>query len=220
MREGYDTSDGLTCDDHEEQQTNMMAKGDCSACTFQMSTQSLTQLTHYTSVRRHTPIPTTEILPPEAIPIRLLAPVQRRPLRLILEQPQSLGIIPLIRGKPMIDTRRHDHKIALFKRNAHPIILLATHIEESAAIDDVANLLVLVQVLVEEGFDLLFVVGEGFGRDGDLVAVLVGAFRGDAVYVVQRAEVVVHDAEFREVVAAYFAAGVVRLALVALWCWC
>ena len=91
----------------------------------------------------------------------------------------------------MVDARRHDHEITLFERNAHPVVLLAAHIKVSAAVDDVADLFVLVQVLVEEGFDLLLVVGECGGRDGDFVAVLVGAFGCDAVYVVEGAEVVV-----------------------------
>lgn len=123
----------------------------------------------------------------------------------------------LIRRKSMINPRGHDHQIALLQPNADPIVLLAADIKKSAARQDVADLLVLVQVLVEEILDFLLVARQQRGRDLDLVAVLVRALRRDLVdgrQVVR--EVVVRDAEGGEVGWVDGAAGVVGEALVAL----
>lgn len=109
--------------------------------------------------RRH-PISHPQIFLPIPIPIRLLPPLQRRPLRILLKQPHSLCIIPLIRSKTMINPRRHNHQIALFQTNSHPRIIFTAHIKIASPSENVANFFVFVQVFVEESFDFFFVVGE------------------------------------------------------------
>ena len=117
----------------------------------------------------------------------------------------------------MVDARRHNHKITLLEPQAHPVVVLAPNIEVSSTSQNVADLLVLVQVLVEEGLHLLLVAGEQLGRNLNLVAVLVVALGSDLVDAVQVVgEVVVGDAEGGEVFWVYWASGVVREALVAL----
>ena len=72
------------------------------------------------------------------------------------------------------------------------------------------------QVLVEEHLDLVLVNGTHLVRgDGDLVAVLVGALRGEGVDVGDAGAAPVEDAEVGEVGFWDGAAGVVGLALVA-----
>ena len=76
---------------------------------------------------------------------------------------QEYTHVLVIRGETVVDARRHDHKIALLKPQAHPIIILAPDIKVSSTAQNVADLFVLVQVLVEEGLHLLLVAGEQLG---------------------------------------------------------
>jgi hypothetical protein len=57
----------------------------------------------------------------------------------------------------VVNARRHDHQVALLKPQA--VVVSAPHIKVSTASQDVADLLIFVQVLVEEGLDLLLVAG-------------------------------------------------------------
>lgn len=75
----------------------------------------------------------------------------------------------------MIDARRHNSQISLLQSESDPIITLAPHIKVTCSIEDISDLLIFVEVLVEEDFDLFLVVGESGGRDSDFVAVLVVA---------------------------------------------
>lgn len=115
--------------------------------------------------------------------ISLNATVQRRPLRVLLEQAHGLGIlyhtlsalslinttaspsthILLIRREPMINARRHNHQITLFQPNPHPIITLASDIKVPSTFQNIPDLFILMQMLMEEVLHLLFVVGEGRG---------------------------------------------------------
>lgn len=117
----------------------------------------------------------------------------------------------------MVNARRHNHKIALLKPQAHPIVILAPDIKVSSTTQNVADLLVLVQVFVEESLHLLLIAGKQLGRNLNLVAVLVVALGSDLVDAVQVVgEVVVFYAERGEVFWVHWASGVVREALVAL----
>lgn len=120
----------------------------------------------------------------------------------------------------MVDAGGHDHQVVLLELDPHPIVVLAADIEVASSVQNIPNLLILVQVLVEEVLDLLLVhVAHGGGRNGDLVAVLVGARGRDGVHIVDVGEVEVQDAEFGEVVVGDGAVGVVGETLVALhWC--
>ena len=118
----------------------------------------------------------------------------------------------------MVDARRQDQQVVLLEEDAHPPVALVPHVEVAAAAADVADLLVLVQVLVEEGLDLVLVgVAHVGGRHGDLVAVAVAALRGEAVDVGRRGQVAVDDAEPGQGVGRDGGAAVVREALVALY---
>jgi hypothetical protein len=82
----------------------------------------------------------------------------------------------------MINPRGHNHQIALLQPHPHPLIPLAPDIEIPRPVQDIPNLLVLVQMLVEECLHLVFVgVAERGGRNGDYVAVFVGARGGEGV---------------------------------------
>lgn len=117
----------------------------------------------------------------------------------------------------MINPRGHNHQIALLQPQPNPSIVLAPDIKVPPTGENVSNLLVLVQVLVEEGLDFLLVARQQVGGDFDLVAVLVGALGGDLVDGVEVVrEVIVGYAEGGEVGWVDGAAGVVREALVAL----
>jgi hypothetical protein len=120
----------------------------------------------------------------------------------------------------VIDARRHDHQVVLVQLYPHPIVVLAPHVEEAAAVEDVSDLFVLMQMLVEEHLDLVFVdVAHSLWRDGDLVAVLVSPLLGNGVDVRHGWVVVVQDAELGEVLGRDVTTRVVGLALVALQTW-
>jgi len=121
-----------------------------------------------------------QILFSMSIRIGLVASIQWSPFWIIFEQSHSLCVlvvlsvfnrhvekssfpyISFICGEPMVDSGRHDHQIKFIQLDSHPIIILVSHIEEPRAIQDVPNLLILVQMLIEEGFHLLLIhmVGE------------------------------------------------------------
>lgn len=127
--------------------------------------------------------------------------------------------ILLIRRESVVDSRGHDHQIMLLQLDPHPVIILASDVKISAAINNISDLFVLVQVLVEKVLDLLLVyIAHCSGRDGDFVTVLVPALGGDRVHIVDVGVVEVEDAEFGEVFWVDGLAAIVWFALVALEC--
>ena len=84
---------------------------------------------------RHKPIPSLQIRLPKLIPIRPLAPIPWRLLRIVLTQPHSLRIILLIRSEMVIYPRRHNHQIVLLQLNAYPLVVLRPYIEEPRAVE-------------------------------------------------------------------------------------
>jgi hypothetical protein len=115
----------------------------------------------------------------------------------------------------VVNARRHNHKITLLEPQAHPVVILAPDIEVSSTSQDIADFLVLVQVLVEESLHLILVAGKQLGRNLNLVAVLVVALGSDLVHAVQVVgEVVVFYAERGEVVVREALVALVRLVLV------
>lgn len=109
--------------------------------------------------------------------------------------------------------------IALFQSDSDPVVIFASDIKVAVAIHDVADLLVLVQMLVEKRLDLCLVrIAESLWRDGDFVAIFVVALFGYPVDVCHVAEVVCQDPEICQVLGVDAAARVVWLALVALCC--
>lgn len=171
--------------------------------------------------------------------------IQRGPFGLILEEPHGFDVLTkqcqppefhvssrqrpwendkswqahilCIGSESMEDPTRQNDQVLLLQPDPHPLILLAPHIKESLPIQDVPDLLVFMQVLVEEHVHLLLIhVAHLVGRDGDLVAVPVGASIGDGVDIGDGGTAVVDHAELLEVVGRQVFAGVVVEALVAL----
>lgn len=106
----------------------------------------------------------------------------------------------------MIDARGQDQQIPLLDRNADPLALLIIlpDIEIARAVNHKPDLLVLVQVLLKEDFELLGVhVGaHGGGGDFDRVPVLVFPLNGNVVEVGQSGgaeKLAVEDADGGEV---------------------
>jgi hypothetical protein len=76
----------------------------------------------------------------------------------------------------MVHARRQYDHVAGVDEDANPLrIEVVAHIEVSLAFEDESNLLVLVQVLLEEGLDLRVVVRQLVRRHGNDVVVLVAA---------------------------------------------
>jgi len=80
-----------------------------------------------------------------------------------MRRQQEYTHVLVVRGETVVDARRHNHKIALLKPQAHPVVVLAPDIKVSSTTQNVADFLVLVQVLVEEGLHLLLVAREQLG---------------------------------------------------------
>lgn len=82
----------------------------------------------------------------------------------------------------MIDAARQNNQITLLEPDPDPIIPLTPHVKETRTIQNVADFLVLMQMLVKEGFHFFFVdVAHFFGADGDFIPVLVVARCGDGI---------------------------------------
>ena len=117
----------------------------------------------------------------------------------------------------MKDPRGDNNQIMLLHTDTQPLILQTPHIEKPFAFEDIPYLLILMQMFVEEHFDFFLIhLPHLFGAHGDLVAVLVGAVRGDFVDGVDRGAVVVQHPEMGELRGGDGAAGVVGFALIAL----
>lgn len=154
---------------------------------------------------------------PMRVRIDLRPTIERRPLGLVLEQPQRMNIIALIRRKPVINPRRQDDQIILLDLDPHPVILLTADVKVTGPIEYVANLLILMQMLGEEGLDFLLVdIAHRFRGHDNLVAVLVFALPRQLIDGFDRRAVAVEQAETAEMGHVDGAARVVGEALIAL----
>lgn len=105
----------------------------------------------------------------------------------------------------------------LFKLDAHPVVALGAYVEVSLAVADVADLLVLVEMLVEEHADLALVNIAHLGRGhGDLVAVLIVPLASQRIHAGQFWDAVVQHAELPQLLLVDVLARVVWQALIAL----
>jgi hypothetical protein len=117
----------------------------------------------------------------------------------------------------MVYAARQDNQVTLLEIDPDPVIGLAPDIEKPGTVEDVTDLFVLVQMLVEEALHLLFVdVSHLFWGDCDFIPILVVARCSEFINFSLRANVVVQNAQLRQVSWVYRTAGVVWLALVAL----
>src|SRR5690349_18311219 len=111
---------------------------------------------------------------------------------------------------PPSSRHRKQRETHLLQLDAHPLVALVTHVKVALAAADVADLLVLVQVLVEEGFDLLLVdVAHLLRADGDFVAVAVSPLGGQGVDARQLRHAEVQHAQLAQLVNAEAPARVV-----------
>lgn len=133
---------------------------------------------------------------------------------------QRVSYVLLIRRESMVYAGGQDNHVVLLEPDAHPVVGLASDVKVTRAVADVSDLLVFVEVFGKEHFDLVLVYGaHGVGGHGDDVPVFVVAVFGDGVDFGYLGAVVVQDAEAGEVRGVDVAAGVVGLALVALFVW-
>lgn len=89
----------------------------------------------------------------------------------------------LIGGEPMVNTSRKNNHISLVQADTNPLILLAAHIEVSFSVEDIADLLILVQVLSEERLYLFLVdITHSLRGDAHLVAILVPSLCGKLIH--------------------------------------
>lgn len=108
-------------------------------------------------------------------------------------------------------------QIILLQPNSHPLIALTPHIEEARPIPDVSDLLVLMQMLMKERFDLLLIdIPHLLWRHGNHIAVLVATLAGQPVNVGLVCEAIVEDTELLEIFGADVATRIVEFALVTL----
>ena len=108
----------------------------------------------------------------------------------------------------------------LLQVNPHPLVALVAHVKVARAVPDVPDLLVLVQMLVEEGLDLGLVhVTHLFRGHGDLVPVLIPPLRSELVDALELGDSLVDDTQLGERLDVDGRARVVREALVALLVW-
>lgn len=117
----------------------------------------------------------------------------------------------------MVDARGQNNHVVLVQADADPLIVLPSHVEVPLAVEDVPDFLIFVQVLGEEHLYFFFVnVAHSRWRHAHLVAVLVAPLGGELVDGFEGRAVVVHHTQGGKLVFRDGAAGVVRLALVAL----
>lgn len=130
---------------------------------------------------------------------------------------RKISHVGLISSESVKDARGKDDEVVLFQLDAHPLVALVAHVKVALAAADVANLLVLVQVLVEEHLDLVLVhVAHLLRRHDNLVAVLVAAVGSQDINLAGRGQVVVQHAQAGQRICRHLTAGIVRQTLVAL----
>lgn len=102
----------------------------------------------------------------------------------------------LIGREPVVNTSRKNNHIILVQTDTDPLILLAAHIEISFAVEDIADLLVLVQVLSEEHLHLFLVdIAHSLRGDAHLIAILVPALRGKLIHRLDSRAVVIQHTQ-------------------------
>ena len=102
-------------------------------------------------------------------------------------------------------------------RNAVYFVILAPHVEVPLAVPDVANLLILVKVLMEEHLHFVLVGGAHVGRGhDDLIAVLIASLLRQLVDTVKLTDPEILDAEPLQCIDIDGIPRVVRQALVTL----
>ncbi len=117
----------------------------------------------------------------------------------------------------MINATRKDDQIVFLELNPDPLIASIAHIEKSLTIPDVSNLFILMQVLVKEHLDFIFVhIAHLLWRDGDHVPVLVAALDRELVNLAFIGNSIIEDTDLLELIHRHIAATVVRLTLVTL----
>jgi hypothetical protein len=119
--------------------------------------------------------------------------------------------IALVCGKSMVDSGGKNEEVVLFHSNAYPLVILTADIKVSSAVADVADLLIFMEVLIKECFDLLLIdVTHSLWGDCDLVSILVSPLNRKSIHSLHTIKPIVVDAELGKVVGPNRTARVVR----------
>jgi hypothetical protein len=112
--------------------------------------------------------------------------------------------------------RQYD-PVRLFEADSNPLICLRPNVKIAIALKDISDLLVLMQVLIKEHLDLVFVhVTHSLWRDSNHIPILVVALCRQLVNPFDFWVVKIKHAQFRKLVHRNLAARVMDLSLVAL----
>lgn len=96
-------------------------------------------------------------------------PVIRYPHRLPHKQPHGFGVVSLIQGEAVVDAGRQGDQVSFSHGDPDPPILLVPDVEVGLAVQDVADLIIQVQVLLEEPLQLFLIVRKCVLVNGDYV---------------------------------------------------
>jgi hypothetical protein len=117
----------------------------------------------------------------------------------------------------MVNPSWKDDHVVLLELDPNPVIVLAPHVKVSLAASNVADLLILVKMLIEEHFDLVLVdIAHLLRRDDDLVAVLVATLLCHLVHTIELGKTVIEDAQLLQSVDIDLAPRIVGQPLVTL----
>ena len=105
--------------------------------------------------------------------------IKRCPYRLSNEQSHGMYSIRFVHRKPMINALRQSHQISRLNMNSHPLILFVPNVEISRSTDNVTNFFRVMNVLLEETFNLRVIFGQGVGVDCDDIRIGVAAIVTD-----------------------------------------
>src|SRR5690606_36295119 len=81
---------------------------------------------------------------------RLRVAVVGDPAAAILEQPHAANVATFGQQEPMVELGRDDEQVAAFDPEAHPVVIDRADVEDTLALEDVADFVVRVSVLVRE----------------------------------------------------------------------
>lgn len=107
----------------------------------------------------------------------------------------------------------------LLNTDTNPSVIGASDVKEPLTVANITNFLILVQMLVEEGFNLFLIdLAHLLWRHNNLVSVPIAAVRSQLVDPIQIRDLVVKDTKLLQIFDGNLLARVMCQALVTLWC--
>lgn len=136
---------------------------------------------------------------------------------MITEERSIEAYVGLIRGEPMINSRRKDDEVVFGQHNAYPGIALTSDIEISLSTSNIADLFIFMKVLVEEGLYLVLVhIAHLLWGYENFVSVFVSSLLCQLIDIFEIRETEIVHAEALQFVDMDGSAGIMRQSLVAL----